>query len=107
MIELSFWKLINHQRRTASLPAMRMLLEKKPVSKGKVMFFTLACCFVHEFRETGFPSENRVFSPSAKSRVPGGSVQSEVWMARAPSAQRGEMAHAMQQLPALTCCGYS
>jgi hypothetical protein len=48
MIELSFWKLINHQRRTASLPAMRMLLEKKPVSKGKLMFFALACCFVHE-----------------------------------------------------------
>ncbi|MEO8544205.1 MAG: hypothetical protein ABI434_11520 [Burkholderiaceae bacterium] len=47
MIELSFLKLINHHWRTASPLALRMLLEKKPVSKRKTMFFTLACCFLH------------------------------------------------------------
>jgi len=54
MIELSFLKLINHQRRTASPLALRMLLEKNRVSKRKLIFFALACCF--------FCERERVFS---------------------------------------------
>jgi hypothetical protein len=42
---ISFWKLINHQCESAFPLALRMLLEKKPVSKRKMAFFTLACRF--------------------------------------------------------------
>ncbi|HQX59972.1 MAG: hypothetical protein KBF63_05125 [Rhodoferax sp.] len=69
MIELSFWKLINHHWRTASPPAMRMLLEKKPVSKGKLMFFTLACCFCVCRQKAVFPLTAALLS--ALHRVPG------------------------------------
>ncbi|MEO7940360.1 MAG: hypothetical protein ABIR55_17160 [Burkholderiaceae bacterium] len=60
MIELSFSKLINHQRRTASPPALRMLLEKKPVSKRKHIFFTRACCFFMRGESSAFTRETPV-----------------------------------------------
>jgi len=63
MIELSFSKLINHQRRTASSPALRMLLEKKPVSKRKRIFFTVACCFFMRGESGVFTRKTRAIDP--------------------------------------------
>jgi hypothetical protein len=39
--------LINHQCESAFPLALRMLLEKKRLSKRKMAFFTLACRFLH------------------------------------------------------------
>jgi len=44
---ISFWKLSNHQCESAFPLALRMLLEKKRVSKRKIAFFTLSCRFFH------------------------------------------------------------
>ena len=76
-----------------------MLLEKKPVSKRKRIFFTLACCFFMRIETAAFTRETRLVDPKCRAVV--------FMMARACGSKRRlalpDVLRAVLQDAALTC----